>query len=237
MMIESGTTSDRRNRIIIFMVMCSAFAVWFARDGYVKYPAENLKWAQQQLPERPDDLKPNPRASLGNLQRVEVGMTVAELEALLGRPALVHEQKHWYVGPAAYGSFVVVGDKVRQIERVEESHEHNEGSLRTQKVFAAGMGLLGLITLGHLIRATKMRVVLDDAGLKIRGRAIGWDDMEALDSEAYARKGWVDLMVRSGGATEPVRLDSYLIDRFDDIVQAICERKGFALPFTSQSET
>lgn len=236
MMIESGTTSDRRNRIVIFMVVCFAFAAWFARDGYVAYPAENLEWAQQQLPQIPEGLEVNPKAVLANLQRVEVGTGVAEMEGLLGKPVLIHEQKHWYIGPAAYGCFLVLGDKVRQVE-VRESGEHSESSLRTQKVFFMGMSVLGLVALGHLIRVTKLRVVLDDAGLKIRGRTIRWEEMESLDSGDYARKGWVDLVVRTGAASEPIRIDSYLIERFDDIVQAICERKGFTAPFTSQSET
>ncbi len=236
MMIESGTTSDRRNRIVIFMIVCFGFSVWFAYDGYVKYPAENLQWAQQQLPQIPEGLEVNPKAVLANLQRVKVGTSVAEMEGLLGKPILIHEQKHWYIGPAAYGSFQVLGDKVRQME-IKESGEHNESSLRTQKVFFAGMVLVGMITLGHLIRATRLRVILDDTGLTIRGRTIRWDDMESLDSGDYARKGWVDLVVRTGATPEPVRIDSYLIERFDDIVQAICERKGFTAPFTSQSET
>lgn len=43
MRIECGTTRQRRNRIILVIVVCGVFAAWFAYDGWHKYPLEQAE--------------------------------------------------------------------------------------------------------------------------------------------------------------------------------------------------
>lgn len=238
MTIESGTTKDRRNRIVIFVIMCLVFASWFAYDGFKKYPAKNLKWARQcllrveNMPE-PKDLTANPKALLENLKQVKQGMTLAEVKAILGEPTFQDNQDYCYIGPAAYGWFKIYADKVKSVESVLENTEPSESDVRNQKYFGFVAGVVGLISLGHLIRVMNARYLLDDAGLTIRGKTIAWDSMIGLAATDYERKGWLDLKCKAGNTESLVRLDSYMIERFDEIVNAICEKKGFDSPIKS----
>jgi len=238
MTIESGTTKDRRNRIVIFVVMCLVFAGWFAHDGFNKYPAKNIKWARQSLQRvgtlpDPKDLTANPKAIIKNLEQIKSGMSLAEVKTLLGEPTFQEGKDYCYIGLASYGWFKIAADNVITVEDVKENTEPSESDIRNQKYFALVAALTALVSLGYLIRIMRVRYVLDDAGLAIRGKKIAYEDMIGLATGDYERKGWLDLKCRVGSAESFVRLDSYLIDRFDEIVNAICEKKGFQSPIKS----
>ncbi len=242
MTIESGTTSDRRNRVVIFLAMCVLFAAWFGLDGWFRYPAKNLRWARQHLAgidgiPQPDSLKVNSKARLEDLNKVQPGMALAEVKALLGEPTFANATDCCYIGPAAYGWFALRGDKIDEVKKVEMNSEPSESDIRMNRAIAGLMAVLAVASLVHLVRVLKRRVILDDGGLRIAGRQIGWDAMQALVTRDYARKGWIDLRYASDGATALVRLDSYAIDRFDEIVTEICRRKGFDPLAKSTDET
>jgi len=242
MTIESGTTSDRRNRIVIFLAMCVLFTAWFGLDGFIRYPAKNLKWARQNLAgiegiPQPDSLKVNRKASLDGLKKVQPGMPLTKVKDLLGEPTFANATDCCYIGPAAYGWFSLRDDKIDEVKKVEMNSEPSESDIRMNRTIAGLMAVLAVATLVHLVRVLKRRVILDDSGLRIAGRQIGWDAMQALVTQDYARKGWIDLRYASDGATALVRLDSYAIDRFDEIVTEICRRKGFAPLVKSTDET
>ncbi len=54
--------------------------------------------------------------------------------------------------------------------------------------------------------------------------------MKALETEMFDKKGWVDLVYDENGAERDIRLDEYHLARFDEVIDAICERKGFRNP-------
>ena len=242
MTIESGTTSDRRNRVVIFLAMCVLFAAWFGLDGLFRYPAKNLRWARQGLAgiegiPQPDNLKTNCKVSLADLKKVKPGTALAEVKALLGEPTFANATDCCYIGPAAYGWFTLRDDKINEVKKVEMNSEPSENDIRMNKAIGGLMAVLAVVSLVHLVRVLKRRVILDDSGLRIAGRQLGWDAMQALVTQDYARKGWIDLRYASEGATALVRLDSYAIDRFDEIVTEICRRKGFDPLVKSTDET
>lgn len=251
MQIQSGTTSDRRTRIIIMLVMCAGLGAWFGRDGLMKYPAENLKWARESMgsvPDLPqaDKLESNPRVRMANLEEVRrrlesasdrsAGLPLSEVEAVLGKSAFTNGTDHCYIGPAAFAWFKGTSDRILSVERMAESTEHSEMDITGQKVLAGVLFLGALATLIHLVRVLTSRVVLDEAGLRIGGRTIAWDAMTRLDTDTYQRKGWLDLVYQQDGREASVRLDSYHIDRFTEIVIAICARKGFPSPLRTAAE-
>lgn len=84
MRIESGSTGERKIRTGLFVVMCLAFAGWFAYDGFVGYPSANLEWALSAMPEKPEHPTTTPQASVATLTTVQPGMSEAELRGLLG---------------------------------------------------------------------------------------------------------------------------------------------------------
>ncbi len=302
--IESGPTGERRARIGIFLLMCGAFAAWFGYDGLWGYPNKNLEWARQALPEKPDDLKPNPKAVMDRLRQVKIGMTLDELKSLLGEPALEeprqfvflgaeqhvtvyldaagqvlrvktrelpaseapdhpaplvtrdrigrvepgmseqrvrvelgqpaesHEKMVWFVGPAAYGRFELADGKVSKLFDPIESREKSETNIRNQKGLAILLLLVTLFTAYKFVQVMRTRAVVDDDGLRLNRARVAWDVMTALRTDEYQDRGWLDLEYQSSNGGQALRLDSYHIDRFREIVEAICERKGFASPWT-----
>ena len=155
MTIESGTTSDRRNRVLIFLAMCLFFAGWYARDGFLKYPAKNFDWARQNLARveglaQRTDLKTNPKALLESLNKVRPGMSVAEVKALLGEPTFANQRDCCYIGPAAYGWFTLADGKIGEVKKVEMNSEPTESDIRLNKTIAGLMGVLAVVTLVQL---------------------------------------------------------------------------------------
>jgi hypothetical protein len=305
MPIDSGSTLDQRIRTSLFLLMCLAFCGWFGYDGMVSWPAENMKWASQKLPQRPENLKPNPLARSKNLLQIETGSTVEQIRQLLGEPSLelprtltfvgrevtatvsiddqgkvaatrtspteagteekrlgilvtkarveliekglvesavrqllgepasVRDRTMWYIGPAAYGEFRLVSGKVSVAPEVQESTHRSEQSIQLQKVIAVVVGVLALYALSKFWAALRMRVVVDDTGMSYNRRLITWESMLRLRTDQYQDKAWVDLDYRDGASERSLRLDSLMIQRFAEIMQAICERKGFILPSRS----
>lgn len=378
MRIESGSTNDRLLRLLAFLVMCIGMAAWFAYDGWKGYPAKNLEWSVQAMPDKPEDPQTNPLAVISRLRTVHAGMSPDEVRARLGEPTLLQEREYrfegpalvviariadghvtalesrdldperrperpnhrvtaavldqlsqgmseaalrnalgdptsirpetwWFVGRAAYGRVIMEhgqvgesrqfvldpregtelregaisdglisefkrqgihlrsdatvssgddpsiwmvsgGDQQYVIRRdatgftvyggaeVHENRERTEGDIFLQKVIAVGLGGLALVVLFFLLRAYMTRVVVDERGLTFNRTHVPWDAMAGLGTEDYARKGWLDLNYEADGSTRKVRLDSYHIDRFNEIMDAICERKGYAVPRVRAAE-
>lgn len=246
MTIESGCTRDRRVRVSIFFLMCAVFSAYFAYDGYIGYPNVNLKWARSALasikgmPEA-RDLQSNPKVLLQELKKLETDVklekvTVESLTALFGPPTFQGEQDCCYIGPASYGWFKLAGNKVIKIEAIAMNNEKSESDIAGQKIFAVLTGVVAVAVLIHLVRIHRARWLLNDAGLTASGRLVPWDAMESFATEDYQRKGWLDLVYHQDGRTCKVRLDSFHIDRFSDIILAICDRKGFASPLKPVEE-
>jgi hypothetical protein len=261
MQIESGSTSWWRNRNLMFLGMLLAFATYFAYDGLYAWPNKNLDWAAQAMGERPPGFHANPRVQTTVLPELRENLKkrgaisfvqlVDMLKAEFGEPSLVRGgargaeaggsnapagEEYWWVGPAMYAKASIRDGKPDLA--IEQSREHSENSIRGQKWFAlllAGLG--GLVGL-NLVRVLKTRVTLNDEGLHYNRRHISWDAMTGLRTQDYDRKYWVDLEYTAGDVTRSIRLDSFHINKFNEILTAICERKGFACPdLTSKSKT
>jgi len=306
MKIESGTTGERPTRILIFLVMSVTFAGWFGYDGFVGYAKKNLEWAGQLLPDRPEGLETNPNMVMAVQDRLKEGMTVEQVTAILGRPALeqkrelvfvgreivarvgvedgkvvsvirdevnpnskpdklnlilrpgniddikpgmteeeliekftepteVNNRKLWFVGPAAYAGLEIVDGKLDKFE-FHESTKRTENDIVWQKRIAAILAVVSVIVLVRLFQALMLRVVVDEAGLVFNRKRIAWNEMTDLDTGEYRDKGWVDLHYRRGDSTLSMRLDSYHIKKFDEIVEAVAQKKDFIFQQGRQKE-
>lgn len=311
--IDSGSTGEWRLRIGIFLVMCTAFSVWFAYDGLIGYPRKNLESIRQALPEKPPTLQINPKvtgehlnaviekASTGNLNldgliailgepaldlpreqtyvgpeivaiarladrkligittqpveesrkpetpnyrvtaeqvgRTSPGMSEQEVERFLGTPNKREPRRLWFAGPAAYAMFEVDDAGNLTGKPNLRNLEPSEGDIFIQKVLAIILGILSVFVLVKWLRILSLRVRVDESGLIFNRRHIPWDAMTGLDTDQYLDKGWVDLVYTEGGREELQRLDSYHIARFKEVVQAVCDRKGFTLPRPSEAKT
>lgn len=244
MRIESGTTTEHRVRLGIFLAMCIVFSGYFGYDGLWGYPGKNLEWARENInvpSEQKSEIRTNPKVMVAALKQIEPGMTQEEVHELVGEPAAVVDGQglfdptaHWYVGPAACARIDFVDGKVHGEVHPVENVTKSESDIYLQKALGLILGVVALVVGIYYIRINTMRTVLDDNGLTVKGRHVPWDRMSELDASDYERKGWLDVVYDDGGRRKTVRLDSYHIARFDEIVNAICERKGFASPIRSK---
>jgi hypothetical protein len=248
MKIESGTTTEHRVRLGIFLAMCVVFAGYFGYDGLWGYPGQNREWARQGIDvpgDKKADIWTNPKVLVSEAVQIEEGMTEDEVRSRLGEPAVVVEaaglprsKDHWYVGPAAYARIQFSDGKVRGKVHPVENETKSESDIRFQKILGLILGVVSLVVGAYYIRINTWKTVVDESGLTSKGHHVPWDHMTGLDTSDYDRKGWLDVVYGRNGDTDTLRLDSYHIDRFDEIVNTICERKGFACPIRpKQSET
>lgn len=247
MPIESGITTWWRNRHLLIIVMLLAFGGWFGYDGYVKYPATNRQWASEAVGIPADQITINPRVQWSSLQEMEAdlkghGVTYAELVSInekhLGKATHQTGDRYWWVGPAMYVALdpnyeqqdPKTGTTMRFLQIAEPPSGSREGQIRNQKWFALGVFVAaGLVAL-RLLRLMSRRTVLDEAGLHCDGRHIAWDAMTGLRAQDFDRKYWMYLEYTDKDVTRSLRLDSLHIDKFNAIVTAICDRKGFTNP-------
>ncbi|MGQ9650297.1 MAG: hypothetical protein ACUVXJ_09325 [Phycisphaerae bacterium] len=197
---------------------------------------ENSKVLDVQLtPVQPGKSPPNPGVLVTRLraEMVKTGMTEDAVRSLLGDPASVRDRMMCYIGPAAYAEYQIVNGNVAAKPVVLQNEHRSESSILWQKAIAVCVGALTIYALLKFWAAIRLRVVVDDEGMTYNGRRISYDSMTRLKTDQYKDKAWVDLEYRDGAAVRMLRLDSLVIQRFNEIMRVICDRKGFVLPSRS----
>jgi hypothetical protein len=249
MRIETGTTNERLGRCGVLALALWVFAGWFTVDGWYRYPRKALEMLQKdiKLEKLPT---PNPKLAykypeeprLKYAEDVRKGWTKAEVLADLGEPVKIQadpalKTDHWhYVGQ--YGRLALevqrTGDlrsgRVLKADWEQTPADYRYESIQQQKFFAISCVVLGSVGVVWLIKIWRTRVIVDERGLTYDRLAIPWDAMVDLDSSEYHEKGWVRLIYASGAKQRRIKLDSFKIGAYDDVIDAICEKKGFANP-------
>ncbi|MHC4444741.1 MAG: hypothetical protein ACYTBZ_04775 [Planctomycetota bacterium] len=170
------------------------------------------------------------------ISEIKPGMSENDIYSVGGKlglfdrpPAEIRPRILWFVGRAAYLRVEVDDQKVKEYQ-FNKNAERSELSLAGQKYIAVALAIVSLIVAIIVYRIATLRVLLDDRGLAINKIFIPWEQMSGLITGQYADKGWIDLQYTSAGESKTLRLDSYHIKLFDDIVGVICQKKGFDSP-------
>lgn len=235
--IETGCPKGELIRAYLMAFVVCGGSVYFFYDGYIGYPQKNLEWAIENLPEEPEtrpEIKPNITSATHTTVegKVKEGATPDEIIAIIGAPSFQTDEQHWHIGPGGYIELKVAGTRIIESKYVKA--DHSEAQLLLQKVLGLICVPIGLLLLFKAVKLAGLKVVLDDNGLNYAGRpAISWDAMTGLNISKYAGKAWVSVE-HSGGS--PLKLDGYRIEKFDELVKAICEKKGFESPFGSTGD-
>lgn len=242
MRIESGPTGERKVRTTLLFLMIAVFAVWFAYDGIVGYPAQNAREYRDQLtPEEREAAGELPTYPLVTIENWEVlkptvkAASPTERRALIekafgGKPSYENKEVIHYFGPAYQIKFTLRdGNPVEPM--MGSAPTKSATSIQWQKYIAAGLGVFSVYLIWFVMKVRGTRLVLDESGLLYNGKGpIAWSAMKRLDSSRFNEKGWVDLYYDENGTEQCVRLDEYHIALFDDVIDEICSRKGFENP-------
>jgi hypothetical protein len=241
MRIESGPTGERKVRTLLLLLMVAGFSGWFAYDGLAGYPAENLEEYLSQLPSPEErdqarqgpvyptvtaDALPKVREALAKISRHAQDQALRELFG--GDPSYKRSDAWYYFGP----TFRIRIDLLdgRPIKADGSPAKRSATDILFQKSLALILALVSVYCLLLLIKVVRTHAVIDDIGLACGGRTITWDQMKALDTSRFAKKGWVDLLYDDAGDEQTMRLDEYHLGAFDEIIDAICARKNFENP-------
>ncbi len=245
--IRSRVTLEQIIRKGIFVGMVVVFGAYFAYDGFIGYPRKNLDQIRKSQPEIvPLEHAPiNWRVTVENTGRVEADQltSLAKVKDRLGEPDHQSDDglsSYWF-GPAVAMKVTTIGQDViprGNIRRATAAYK-TELDIRTQKILALVLAILGIPLIVHYLRVLTYSVRLDDQGLKVSGKPlIPFEAMTGLDAARYRDKGRVELQYERDGQDATVRLDDYWIRDFTPLINALCERKGFENPLDSKdSET
>lgn len=248
MRIECGSTRERKVRSTLMFLLVSVFCLWFARDGWIKYPEENLENFLKELPvderDRVSDLRPN--ESVGHktlgaaheaVKRGKTAESLAAFEELYGGPPSYKNDDAWYYFGTAFMLRIVLKNGRPTGQITPSKAAHSEMDLLIQRGAAVVLLGLSVVCLWQVVRVFATRLVLSEAGLTHKGRGqIPWSAMKRLDSSRFDKKGWVDLY-HEDGEEQVIRLDEYHIAAFDDVMAEICNRKGFVNPMRKAKAT
>lgn len=241
--IRSKVTLEQIIRKGIFVGMVVVFGAYFAYDGYIGYPRKNLDQIRKSRPEMvPLEHPPiNWRVTVENTGRIEADKLTSldKVKDVLGDPDHQSDDglSFYWFGPAVAMKVTTIGQDViprGNIHRATAAYK-TELDMRSQKILALVLAILGIPLIVHYLRVLTYSVRLDDQGLKVSGKPlIPFEAMTGLDAARYRDKGRVELQYNRDGQDATVRLDDYWIRDFNTLINALCERKGFENPLDSK---
>lgn len=248
MRLESGPANYDRNYYLIFCLVCVGLGGYFLYDYKIGYPNKNKEVARTELTKRGFDSAKIAAALEKNLTKPDFQnafkhepVDPAGIRSELGEPTATQREGNELVEfyASEYGLGVVpIVRGVIDTRRVRwEPWYKSEEDIRLQLY----CGLIGFAVAAYALyrvyKAAALRAVIDDQGLTYGGQRIPFDNMKRLSD--YSSKGWVDLYYQQGPQERRLRIDNQKIRKFDQIVEALCQIKGFEDPRTppKQAET
>ncbi|MCA9244839.1 MAG: hypothetical protein KDA32_12835 [Phycisphaerales bacterium] len=238
MQVESGPATGDRNYYAILTLFFAAFLVWFVKDGVVGWPSKNITEARKLLVQYPipdsvvaaletDEVPVKP--DFEGAKKAKLG-TVREVRERLGQPDKSVEADglatDYYVSKYGLGTVQSRAGAVTVIDW--QTWYKTKEEINAQFTFAGICGVIMLLPLYRLVRAMMVRATVDDNGLTYCGNPIPFSEMTSLRD--YNKKGWVDLYYDRDGAERKLRLDNVKVAKFDEIIDALCQAKGYADP-------
>jgi hypothetical protein len=237
MRLESGPAARERNWWLISTIVCVAFSLWFFYDHKIGYRDDNRADAKKHFAPLVPDFEPGESPTRADLETLaeSSAKTPEDVHAQLGEP--LHRNREGVELTERYASIYGYAEiRYRRGRLDKESLKwnkwaHSKEQIDTQLWWALVPGLFAIYTLWRFIQAATLRVVIDDDGMKYGKQNVPFAKM--TDLRDYSPKGWVDLYHTARGAERRLRLDNQKIAKYDEIIEAICQAKGFKNPVTA----
>jgi hypothetical protein len=248
MRIVSGLGQRTVMRLGFMFLLLAAFGAWFAYDGWITYPQRNVEAARQAFPASVEaDPQPSPAVTPGSAKALQPGpdkkVTLADLRQQWGEPAYLGsaggtstEQVAYFVGPYGFVRVTLDGETASKVDWRDGPKVASD--IAVQRLLGIGLGGASLIPLVLLLVQMSRKYVLDDQGLVMPGHGrIAYDQMTGIDVKEFSTKGIVRLAYRDArGQDATAVLDEEKIARFEEIIVALCERKGWPIEVEDEEE-
>ncbi len=254
-LLESGPAKTDRYYWLIVGLVFVAYAGWCVCDGSFRYYDQNRKQAEEQLLQRgvegPYQLDKSITQDDFNQLRAVEGLTRTHVREAFGEPLHTRTGRSQVDVPGrgplevaidaeTYASLyglgtILINQATGRVDRRNmdwQPWEHSPDDIRMQYIMAIVVGLVALYFLSRAYKAAALRAVIDDEGLTYGGTRIAFGDMVSVQD--YNPKGWVDLYHQVGDRRKRLRIDNQKIARFEEIVELICEKKGFENPVQAE---
>jgi hypothetical protein len=250
MEIVSGVSRRTVMRLGFMFLLLAIFSGWFVYDGWITYPRKNLEAARQAFPQTPKALpQANPAVTAETVKSLrpdgEGRVRLEDLQQKWGQPAYLSpsggesggtDRVAYFVGPYGWARVNLDASSAGKIEWREGPKVSSDISV--QKMLGVLLGAGAALPLALLLVQLPNRYVLDDQGLTLPkiGR-ITYDQMTGVDIADFGKKGIVRLKYRGAQGEEQVAvLDEEKIAKFDEIVAACCEKKGWPIEIDEEPE-
>lgn len=234
MRIESGPAKKDALWQLARAAVFLGVALYFVYDGAYGWPQKNKKEAKNALaaPEpfdgkiKYEDLGPTPTKPQFEALTEQAPCDRETVHAALGEPTFTRGNEEFFLSQYGMGKVTFHGGLAARADMSWKVWYKPKAEVQRQFFpWAALWGVLGLFFVYKLIRAATLRVVVDDDGVLYAGKRIPFDHIVSLRD--YNPKGWIDLYHKAGDDEKKIRLDDEKIAKFDEIVDAICQKKGF----------
>jgi hypothetical protein len=240
MRFESGPAAYDRNYYLVFLLLCLFMGAYFLYDYQLGYPKKNFEDARkalipligaenvpQTLPETPT--KPEVEALITQQPTDPADVRAAFGEPLFTKPGeTAGETLEYFVSAYGMARVPVLYGRANLKQARWRPWEKSKEEIRLQLYCALVAFLIGLFVLRRVYKAATLRVVIDDEGMAYARRRIPFENMLRLCD--YSRKGWVDLYYQHGPQERKLRIDNQKVRKFDEIIDTLCEAKGFEDP-------
>jgi len=242
MRLESGPAGADRNYWAFVTVLCLVMLIWFVYDGLAGWPNKNRKEARNYfsgLVEGELTLPKSPTEPEFKAFEATKPTTVQQVREKYGEPTYVQREGARVVSEQYASLYGVVIAQISEGNQVTKLTWHpwakTKEAIEGQFYWALIPLVIGAYTILKLYRAATLRVSVDDDKLVYASQTIPLTRVTALRD--YNPKGWVDLYYQADGENERrLRLDNQKIARFDEVVGALCQAKGFENPLTKPAD-
>lgn len=240
MRLESGSARMDALQLGILAAAFLFFAAWFYKDGKWTYLEKNRVKARQALTPFlglegvPAQLGERPTNQDFDALVASNPQTFDDVIARLGPPKKENydpslgDVKLFY---SDYGmiTVTVIGGKVKLSPNDWKKWEHEKGEIDQQFYWGIGSGVIGLWLAYRTFKAATLRVVIDESGMTYGSKRIPFSAMTRLAE--YKKKGLCSLYYNdANGQERRLRLDSYKVAKFEEIIDALVAAKGFSNP-------
>ena len=245
MRLESGAPRSSKTYWAAIVVVMLGVTAWFAYDWRSGYAKKNLKMAHKILMDQgllgesdsPPLTAEFTRRDFRDLE-AEAPTSPSRVRSQFGQPFKVRSDMS---GNAAehyvsrYGMITVEITNGRITRLLWTTWYKGKDAIDAQLYWACVPALAALFAVFKIFKTLSLRVTLDDAGMIYGGLRISYADMTAFTG--YSAKGWVDLNHRAGGDEKKLRLDNQRVDKYEEIIRAICEKAKLKCPFPDDGQT